>query len=78
MSSSKTNKVTHQRRKRKEKHFLVMGDIEKEVTKIEKVTTDGSEFIHFDEMADGSWRLIYSGKTLNEEKSMRVVRETFL
>ena len=78
MSSNKPRR--HRPRRRKPlKHFLELGDSEVEITKIESVNSSGKKFIHFDEMDDGTWRLIYSKNTLsNDNMVARVVEDITL
>lgn len=38
-----------------------------ELTKVTRIMTD-VEMIHFDKLKDGTWRLTYNGKTINDTK----------
>lgn len=52
-------------------------DIKLELTKVTSIKTD-KKMIHFDELPDGSWRLIYNGKQIediSEVKGFKIIRE---
>jgi hypothetical protein len=51
--------------------------IELELSKVTSVKTD-KRMIHFDELPDGTWRLIYNGnqiEDISKVKGFRIVRE---
>jgi hypothetical protein len=51
-----------------------------ELSRATKIKGPGKEFIHFDKLPDGSWRLTWSEETVGqfsevEELVMRIIRE---
>lgn len=50
-------------------------DKELEVTKLTELTLndESKEYINFDKMKDGTWRLIYTGRTIPDIKALQSI-----